>query len=198
MTSMLVTFVVPTLARPSLKVALQSLRDQTDDDWQCIIVKDGAAEGDAWQFLHQELYDDPRFQLIVTPGQGSAGLTRNFGIDAATGRWIAFLDDDDALEPEYVARLRTWDAEGAQLVVFRMEHPTLGILPDLGMPQLQWGGVGISYAVRNDVLGRDRFIKEDLENQGPQGNEDIELLLRLQDRGVDVIIEDYVGYIVRP
>jgi glycosyltransferase involved in cell wall biosynthesis len=190
----LVSFVTPTLDRPTLGRTQESIVDQTDDSWEAIFVYD-PRRTPAWLIQPQKW---GRFLLV--PGcDTSAGLLRNEGIARARGEWVAFVDDDDVLHEFYVAHLRqhVYSHRGVDVVVFRMQHPNYGILPDPANPQIAHGRVGISYAVRRDALPLDPFIREDLSRPGP-GNEDIDLLLRLRGAGHRFFISPHVDYLVRP
>lgn len=79
---------------------LQSLLDQRFDDWEAVIVDDGAPDdvaGAVAPFLH-----DPRFRLLQTDN-GGLSVARNRAIAAAHGEVIALLDGDDRYEPDYLA-----------------------------------------------------------------------------------------------
>lgn len=202
-----VTFCIPTIWRDSLQDALDSLEDQTHDDWQCVVIGDGNGdwEGEPAYLKNRREHwrDDGRIHFGWVARTGSAGLTRNMAIRVARlefpSQWIAFLDDDDAVSPFYVENLRNYhDALEPDVVVSRMFHPNFGVLPDPYRPLLEHGHVGISFAVRNDFLPQDPFIKEDLDNPGPNGNEDIQLIKRLQGMGAHIFISPTVDYYVRP
>src|SRR4029077_15055324 len=47
-------------------------------------------------------FDDPRIVVIDSRGVASAAYARNRAIPKATGDLVGFLDDDDALEPDYL------------------------------------------------------------------------------------------------
>lgn len=208
----LVTFCVPTLWRPSLQLALDSIEDQTDDDWQCVVTGDGNyAYGDPYHpdgpaYIHNMKHhwrDGRKIHYGWVHRTGSAGLTRNMAIKVARhtypSEWIAFLDDDDELEPDYVAHLRQHsERTAADVIIFRMYHPRFGVLPHPTSPMLEHGHVGISFAVRSDFLPEDPFIKENLDRPGVNGNEDITLIKRLQEMGAGIFISPYVDYLVRP
>ena len=82
-----------------ISAALQSVLDQTIQPHEIIVIDDRSTDrsveriqafGDSVQLLHS------------TWGNGAG--TRNVGIEAATGDWIAFLDADDAWYPNHLQR----------------------------------------------------------------------------------------------
>lgn len=191
--SALVTFVVPTVGRTSLADTIVSLKAQSDPDWQAIVVIDGP------HLIRTAGHADDRISYVHAPHRRSAGLTRNFALPLVTTEWTAFVDDDDELAPEYVERLRAL-APGNDVVVFRMEHPSLGVLPTWEDPSIEWGQVGISYAVRSEFFSDVGvcFARERPSASPGPWNEDIQLLRLLDRLDAQLAIADYVGYFVRP
>jgi glycosyltransferase involved in cell wall biosynthesis len=97
MNSPTLSVVIPTHNRPHLlPLAVQSALDQTFQDLEVIVVDDASTE-------LVVLPDDPRLRVIrLSTARGGAGA-RNVGTEAAQGRWITYLDDDDRLLPHMVA-----------------------------------------------------------------------------------------------
>ncbi len=97
------TAVIPTRDRWALlsRKALPSALWQEDVDLEVIVVDDGSTDDTPTQLSQ---ISDTR--LRVVRNQTSQGLSRarNAGIDAARGKWVAFLDDDDVWAPH---KLRT-------------------------------------------------------------------------------------------
>jgi glycosyltransferase involved in cell wall biosynthesis len=98
----MLSVIIPTVARLDLlQRAIQSALDQDHGDFEIIVVDD--ADGDG-----QELALDlghPRVRGIRSFRRGQVAA-RNLGITAASGRWIAFLDDDDWwAEPTHLSTL---------------------------------------------------------------------------------------------
>jgi glycosyltransferase involved in cell wall biosynthesis len=93
---------------------LQSVRDQTFEDFECIVVDDGSVDGEQLQAVVAGL-NDPRFRYVRRENGGESAA-RNTGIDEAEGSFAAFLDSDDRWLTEKLAR----DAEqcGQSRVVF--------------------------------------------------------------------------------
>src|SRR5690606_25569703 len=84
--------VIPTRDRDDfLRVALESVRGQTERDFEVIVVDDA---GSASTRTLAASFDDIGVTYVVNDhAHGGAG-TRNAGAERARGSWIAFLDDD--------------------------------------------------------------------------------------------------------
>ncbi|WP_273523822.1 glycosyltransferase [Rhodosalinus sediminis] len=82
---------------------LQSLREQTFTDFEVIVVDDGSTDGSD-RAARAAVARDPRFRLIRQDNRGLSEA-RNAGLDAATGAVIAFVDGDDRVMPDFLARM---------------------------------------------------------------------------------------------
>lgn len=192
----LVTFIIPSLGRESLWRAMRSLATQAHlgDKWRALVVFDGPEAYEKVKPWFDKLVQDGSGQVCgVWPPEplNSSGLLRNYGLNAIENQtkfpyfnspWVGFLDDDDSLDPEYVSELNeitAYASEAVHCVVFRMDDPRLGILPDPVKPRLEWGAVGISYTVKKWLIDRYhlRFIRENNLHLGGVGrNNDITFL----------------------
>ncbi|NUO60612.1 MAG: glycosyltransferase family 2 protein [Hamadaea sp.] len=72
---------------------LESLRRQTFDDFEVILVDDGSLDATA-QIAEDYCRIDPRFQLVAQDNQG-LGPARNTGVRHSEGEYITFVDSDD-------------------------------------------------------------------------------------------------------
>lgn len=103
-----VTVIVPTYKPGSyLWNCLDSLKDQTfpKDDFEVIVVLNGC--DDPWKSEIEKYLAEGQlnnFQLIHTLAAGVSNA-RNLALDAATGEYIAFIDDDDFVSPTYLEEL---------------------------------------------------------------------------------------------
>lgn len=81
--------------------AVKSVREQTFTDFECVIVDDGSTDETA-ECVSQAIKSDKRFAYIKIEPKDSRGgnYARNRGIQATTGEYVAFLDDDDMWLPE--------------------------------------------------------------------------------------------------
>lgn len=82
-----------------LSKCLDSIFMQTFKDFELIIVCDSCTDGTSYVANRYTAYTTHK--LIYTE-YGMDGLARNAGIDAARGKWLMFLDDDDWWIHEYV------------------------------------------------------------------------------------------------
>jgi glycosyltransferase involved in cell wall biosynthesis len=100
MTEPTFSVVIPTYGRPRfLAEALSSVLAQTYEDFECVVVDDASEEP-------ATLPDDPRLRLVRRDKNGGPPAARNTGIDAARGKYVAFLDDDDLWEPHRLEEAR--------------------------------------------------------------------------------------------
>src|SRR4030043_1639450 len=92
------TVVIPTYNRSAfLKEALQSVLDQTFQDFEVLVIDDHST--DNTKEVVESFYDDRITYILNDRARGGAG-TRNAGIFRARGEWVAFLDDDDIWLPK--------------------------------------------------------------------------------------------------
>jgi glycosyltransferase involved in cell wall biosynthesis len=91
--------VIPTRNRRDLlALTLRTVCEQKDVDLEVIVVDD-ASEGHAAEDV-VAARGDPRVHLLRNPSPLGVSATRNRGVTAAVGRWVAFCDDDDLWAPD--------------------------------------------------------------------------------------------------
>lgn len=98
------TIVTPTFNRAGLLPALiENVLGQTNQDFELIIVDDGSTD-DTGRVMERYTAADPeRIRYIRQDNRGS-GAARNAGIQAARGKYVAFLDSDDAWDRRYLEK----------------------------------------------------------------------------------------------
>jgi len=74
-----------------LEETLQSILDQTYTNWESILINDNSTDG-SLEIAQRFTQLDSRFKIINKSESGGAAEARNSGIEAAKGRFIAFLD----------------------------------------------------------------------------------------------------------
>lgn len=81
----------------TLPLALASLQAQTYSNWLCIIVNDGSNDGTK-EYL--EGLTDSRYHIVHFPENKGRPYARQAALDAATGKYLAYLDADDFYHPK--------------------------------------------------------------------------------------------------
>ena len=106
---------------------LESIRRQDFSDFEVVLVDDGSTDGSA-AICDCVAASDSRFRVIHQSNGGSS-VARNTGIDASTGRYIAFMDSDDVIHESYISRLYKLAGDSdADIAMFRFAE---GELPDM-------------------------------------------------------------------
>jgi glycosyltransferase involved in cell wall biosynthesis len=116
-----------------LEECLMSVKNQTFDDFECVLINDGSpgldqdeikttqansdyssqvdltkiSPQDQWQVIYDFVTKgDGRFRCI-NKENGGQGSCRNLGMDQAKGRFVLFLDCDDTFESEHLQSVYT-------------------------------------------------------------------------------------------
>ncbi|RXR17755.1 glycosyltransferase family 2 protein [Flavobacterium amnicola] len=93
----LVTVVIPTYKRTDyLKLTLESILNQSFQDFEIIVVDDGTPNDDNLMLCSSL----DKVYYIKIDNTGGPAKPRNVGIENAKGKYIAFVDDDDLWTPE--------------------------------------------------------------------------------------------------
>lgn len=133
--------------------AIDSTLAQTYQNIEIIVVDDGSTDATA-EFLRENYGANERVRYLFQPNSG-VSRARNFGIEQAKGDLISFLDADDWLLPEKVARQ----------VAFLQAHPEYQIAycdfwntynreGPLEVPTGGWLIKGVSGQILPDLLAR--------------------------------------------
>lgn len=113
----LVSVVIPTYGRDTpLHRSVNSVLDQTYEPTELIVVDDHSPVP-AEEILESDITEQDNLTLIRHESNRGANAARKTGIDAATGEYIAFLDDDDEWLPTKLEKQVTRSKEtGAEVV----------------------------------------------------------------------------------
>ena len=98
---MILSVVIPSRdKRHLLARTLDALREQRPgpEDWEIVVVNDGSTD-DTGVFLSQLAAAESRLKVVTPPFNVGRAAARNLGWQAATGRWIVFMDDDIVAPP---------------------------------------------------------------------------------------------------
>ena len=97
MTAPVVSVIIPTRNRPTLVTrAVASALNQPGQSVEVVVVIDGP---DSATVAALSVVAEPRLRVIELAERSGGARARNVGIEAARGKWVAFLDDDDEWLP---------------------------------------------------------------------------------------------------
>ena len=146
----IITFIIPTIGRTTLTRTVNSLINQTNSEWNAIIIFDG---------IEKIEFPDKRITSISIPKtgkegaiHGESGLVRNAVLKLVDTEWVGFLDDDDTIHAEYVEKLKT-DFIDNDFVIWRMKFKNGNIIPRPNNNTLRFGNVGISFCYNRNKIG---------------------------------------------
>jgi len=88
---------------PFIRECLQSVQQQTYSGLEIILIDDGSTDNSG-QICDSYAETDSRF-IAIHKENGGVSSARNVGLDRATGEYIAFVDPDDYISPQYFERL---------------------------------------------------------------------------------------------
>jgi len=176
-----VSVLIPTHNRAQLLgSAIRSVLAQTYR-WLEIVVVDDGSDDETRDVIRR--FEDSRIRYIRHDSSRGGAAARNSGIEAATGEYIAFLDDDDEWEPnkteiqlEVLAScdvVLCMSTSSAEQDVRELEEISVCNLEQLrrGMPRI---GAGVSA-----IMGRADVFKSVLFDERLPRCQDWDLLIRL-------------------
>lgn len=177
----LVSAIIPTKDRPEmLSRALQSIIDQTYHPIEIIVVDDGST--DQTETVVKGFEADVKYMRNEQPM--GAATARNRGVEAANGKFIAGLDDDDEWHPERIERLvKAYDSSFSCVtsdVRFRYQRRAAAwSKPEIITPD----DLFYSNQVGNQVLvSRERLLDVGGYDENLEAAQDYDLWIRLSTR----------------
>ena len=171
----------------ALSQAVDSVRRQSYDHWELCICDDASTREGVAATLAEMAASDDRIKVVTAERNGGISRATNQALALASGEYVAFLDNDDVLEPHalylYVLELQ----HAPDIDVFYCDEDMLLPSGKRVFPFLKPGWspetlLGINY-VTHFVMARRRLVEE-LGGLRPalDGAQDHDLLLRLSER----------------
>lgn len=146
----LVSVLIPAYnAERMISRAIDSALSQNSTDIEILVVDDASTDGTA-ALVSARASTDERIRLLRREINGGPAATRNVGLQAARGDWIALLDADDMMLPGRIERMLSDASDEDVLVADNLE------MYDLHARQVVGLGINpavISPALRLDAMG---------------------------------------------
>jgi len=188
-----ITFIIPTIGRKTIINTIESIINQTNNDWNAIIIFDGIKNTEV------EI-NDSRIKVVeienkigIEGKRNFSGLVRNIGLNSVIDtEWIGFVDDDDILSKNYIAFLKKElinTNNKLDLIIFRMMYENGLVLPTKYDRNITKNRVGISFAFRKEIGCKYKFENSPYE--------DYLFLKNIQKCGFKILISSYIGYFIR-
>ncbi|MBN1974914.1 MAG: glycosyltransferase [Sedimentisphaerales bacterium] len=172
------TILVPTYNQAKyLPRTLESLINQTYENWEAVVVNDGSTDETA-EILNHFSQRDQRIRVFhKTNGGVSSAL--NEGLRNARGKWICWLSSDDLFEPDKLKIHLEAIKENPQIQIFHTNYYIIdgrtncrlpaksdmkSFIPPENLQVLKFFEInyynGISIAVHRDVFGQAGYFNE--------------------------------------
>lgn len=102
-----------------IELCLKSLVVQLCDEIEIIVVNDGSidATDEIITTEFHEFIDSGKLIYLTTPNSG-VSAARNLGLDNASGEYVAFVDADDLVSPDYIKTILDASAESPSIIEF--------------------------------------------------------------------------------
>lgn len=99
MSAFKVSIITPTYnSERFIEETITSILNQTYTNWELILIDDASTDKTV-KIINQFVKSNPQIYLLQNSKNRGAAISRNKGIEAAKGDFIAFLDADDLWEP---------------------------------------------------------------------------------------------------
>ena len=119
METALVSIIMPMYnAGKFLSKSIESVLEQTYQNWELLLIDDGSKD-DSIDIALAFMEKDSRIFLLKNEQNMGIAKTRNKGIEASKGQYIAFLDSDDYFLPSILDKaVQAFDSPEIDVVVF--------------------------------------------------------------------------------
>ena len=194
--TVLFSVVIPAYNRASaLAPTLNSVLVQTCQDFEIIVVDDGSTED-----IHTVAggLNDTRILVLRQENKG-ASAARNYGVDHARGKYIAFLDSDDFFLKDHLERMIRLLERGDEIIAYsqvicdrgngrRFVRPPRGIRPGEDMATYLICDRGF---VQTSGLAMRREIAQAIRyNEMARFGDDTDFAIRLQLAGYRFVMDE--------
>ena len=185
----IITFIIPSIGRETLKNTVKSLLNLKNTNWLCIIIFDGIKQNIT--------IEDNRFTIYETEKKGEknyGGYVRNLALQKnIETTWVGFVDDDDTISNKYIDYLleESNKYQNVDVIIFRMMYQNGVMLPEKNDKNIIMNKVGISFAIHKNIFEKKKYFFKN------NAKEDYCFLRMLQKNNYKILISGFIAYFVR-
>ncbi|MBR2840007.1 glycosyltransferase family 2 protein [Candidatus Saccharibacteria bacterium] len=170
---------------------LDSILKQSFEDFEVLVIDDGSRDG-TWKVVKEYAKRDTRIRCEKQSNMGVA-KTRNKAIGMAKGEYLAFVDNDDYIDVDYLEKLMVDDDADMILGGYRRPNKDGKIVKEIVLEDTEW----CKYVVPTPwakLFRKEFLIKNEIKFLDNNIGEDVYLNLLAALVASKVKILDYVGY----
>lgn len=87
----------------TIDLTIESIKNQSFENYEVLIIDDCSSDN-SLEIIKNSINDDKRFKLYSRKKNYGVVESRNYGLNKASGRYIAFLDSDDIWEKDFLKK----------------------------------------------------------------------------------------------
>jgi len=148
---------------------IQSLQGQTYPPWEAIVVDDGSQNPDHLDFLETLALKDNRLRVCFLDSPRGISEAFTVGVNESIQDWLAFLDQDDWLDPDVLASLAEAIGQHPEADVIYSDEDRPGVGEERVEPELDSDEDPDLFLAQNDfthlTLVRRELLGDDLQFQ---------------------------------
>lgn len=104
-----------------IKKCLESLANQTMQDFEVIIVNDGSKDNSE-KIIENYIKSHPKIKInYYKKENGGLASARNYGVKYAKGEYLSFLDPDDFIDKDLYQKLEVYMDKKIDMIKFKMK-----------------------------------------------------------------------------
>lgn len=203
-TDPLVSIIMPTYnVEQYISSAIESVLFQTIEDWELLIINDGAT--DKSEEIALKYADKDKRIKVISKENGGLSDARNYGLFFAKGKYVHFFDSDDTIVCEFYEKMvgaigdndfvicgYYKDYESHNKSISHEFHPR--VIDDRNKSNLEFVTKFFDYAWNK--LFSIEFIKKNnlLFLKGLSVIEDVEFMSRVIEKNARFCVIDFLGY----